>query len=147
MTPAAVLACIVIGITDGDSLTARCETPAGMETIKVRLAEIDAPEKAQAWGNRSRQHLATLCFRQPADIQYQTVDRYGRIVGRVTCNGTDTSTEQVRSGLAWVFDRYVTDRSLYEVQAEARAARRGLWINADPLPPWEWRSAHRGTAK
>ena len=56
-----ILACMVIGIADGDTLSARGETPAGTANIKIRLAEIDAPEKGQAFGNRSRQHLADLC--------------------------------------------------------------------------------------
>jgi len=62
MPAGAVLLCLVIGIADGDTLTARCETPAGMENINVRLAEVDAPEKGQAFGTQSKQHLAELCF-------------------------------------------------------------------------------------
>jgi endonuclease YncB( thermonuclease family) len=138
---AAALVCIVIGIADGDTLTARCETPEGKANITVRLAEIDAPEKAQPWGNRSRQHLAAVCHERPGVVRRQTTDRYGRTVALVECNGTDASAEQVRAGLAWVFDRYVRDRSLYAVQEEARDERRGLWADREPVPPWEWRRA------
>jgi endonuclease YncB( thermonuclease family) len=142
-----VLICLVIGIADGDSLTARCETPAGMENFSVRLAEIDAPEKAQPFGNRSKQHLAGLCFKKPALLAPQSTDRYGRTVGRVACDGVDASDEQLQAGMAWVFDRYVTDRGLYAVQDEAKAARVGLWVDADPVPPWTWRKERRdGTA-
>jgi len=135
----AILICLVIAVADGDTLTTRCETPMGMENFKVRLAEIDAPEKAQAFGNRSKQHLSDTCFSKPVEVRPQTKDRYGRTVARVICDGVDANTEQVRAGMAWVFDKYVVDRGLYAVQAEARAAKRGLWADAVPVAPWEWR--------
>lgn len=139
-----MLLCLVNGIADGDALTARCETPTGLENLRVRLAEIDAPEKGQAFGNRSRQHLAELCFKKQAVVKPQTTDRYGRTVARVECDGVDANAEQFRSGMAWVFDRYVIDRSLYAVQDEAKAAKRGLWAESHPVPPWEWRHGRAG---
>ena len=140
MDPAVGLLCLIIGIADGDTLTARCETLAGMENMKVRLAEIDAPEKAQAFGNRSKQHLSDICFKKSASIVAMTRDRHGRTVARVACASVDASAEQVRVGMAWVYDKYTTDRALYAVQDEARAARRGLWADAAPVAPWMWRS-------
>jgi endonuclease YncB( thermonuclease family) len=136
---ATLLLCAVIAIADGDTLIARCEFSEGALNVKVRLAEIDAPEKAQPWGNRSRQYLAALCFKKPATIKQQSVDRYGRLVGRVLCDGTDANAAQVQAGLAWVFDRYVTDRRLYGLQDAARAERRGLWADSAPVAPWDWR--------
>ena len=136
---AAILACTVIGIADGDTLTAACDAPDGKVNVTVRVAEIDAPEKGQAWGNRSRQHLAALCHGKPAIVAMRTTDRYGRAVARVECDGVDASAEQIRTGLAWVFDRYVTDRGPYAVQDEARSDRRGLWSDASRVAPWEWR--------
>lgn len=120
--PAALLICLVVGISDGDTLTARCDTPQGEQNLKVRLAEIDAPEKAQPWGARSRQNLAQLCFGRTAQVRTQAVDRYGRSVARVRCEGLDANAEQVRAGLAWVFDRYARDRSLFAEQDAARAS-------------------------
>jgi micrococcal nuclease len=140
---AAALSCLVIGISDGDTLKARCEELDGKVNITVRLAEIDAPEKGQAWGTRSRQHLAELCHGQLVVVKPRTTDRYGRTVARVECEGVDASAEQVRSGMAWVFDRYVSDRALYAVQDVARGERRGLWGDAEPIAPWEWRKAGR----
>ena len=138
-TIAALLLCTVVGVSDGDTLTARCNA----QTITVRLAEVDAPEKAQPFGNRSRQHLAALCFQQRAEVRPIAanggVDRYGRTVAHVACNGKDANTAQVQAGLAWVFDRYVSDGWLYWAQEDARAARRGLWSDAQPVAPWEWR--------
>lgn len=132
---ATILFCLVVGITDGDSLTARCEN----ETIKIRLAEIDAPEKGQARGARSKQHLSDVCFEKRAEVRPQTKDRYGRTVARVLCDGVDSNAEQIRAWMAWVFDKYVTDTTLYVFQDAARGERRGLWSDADPVAPWEWR--------
>ncbi len=139
----AVLACIVIGVSDGDTLTARCEMSEGFENLRIRLAEIDAPEKGQAFGNRSKEHLAALCFGKHADVAPQGRDRYLRTVAHVYCDKEDAGTEQLRAGMAWVFDRYVIDRRLYAVQDEARTARRGLWEDPHPVAPWEWRRSKR----
>lgn len=125
----------VVGISDGDTLTALVDR----KPVKVRLAEIDAPESRQPFGARSKLSLSALCYRQAAEIETQSRDRYGRTVGHVTCAGTDAQVHQVREGMAWVFDRYVTDRALYSLQDEARGARRGLWADPNPVPPWAWR--------
>lgn len=138
-----VLLCLVIGISDGDTLTARCPTQDAAhpyQQVKVRLAGIDAPEKRQPFGERSRQHLAGLCFQQQATITPKTKDRYGRSVADVECRGQDVATEQVRSGLAWFYVRYGKGyEHLGGLEAEARAARRGLW-SVEAVPPWEWRN-------
>lgn len=143
MLLAATLICSVIGITDGDTLTARCEMSAGLENVKIRLAEIDAPEKVQAYGARSKQNLAELCFKKAAIVKPQKADRYGRTIARVECDGSDASVEQVRTGMAWVFDRYATDLSLYPLQEAARNEHRGLWADLKPMAPWDWRQAQR----
>jgi len=127
----------VVGVADGDTLTVLVER----QQIKVRLAEIDAPEKAQAFGNRSKQSLSDLCFNKTARLDVKGKDRYGRTLARVYCDGVDANAEQVRHGMAWVYDRYVTDRSIYQHQDEARTARRGLWTDPEPIPPWDWRKA------
>lgn len=137
------LLCFIVAIADGDTLTARCEVQGEVQTIVVRLSQIDAPEKRQPWGERSRQHLAASCFKKSATVREETRDRYRRMVARVECEGVDANAEQVRAGMAWVFDRYVTDRSLYVLQAEAQEARRGLWHDAYPVPPWQWRLSKR----
>lgn len=129
----------MIAITDGDTIKARCGQPGEFEQITVRVAEIDAPEKRQPFGEASRQALAALCFNQTAQIKPQTKDRYGRMVARVECQGKDASTELIRVSMAWVFDRYVKDKGLYALQNEARAERRGLWREDGAVAPWEWR--------
>ncbi len=127
----------VVAVADGDTITVLRDK----EQVKVRLAEIDAPEKAQAFGNRSKQSLSDMCFGKIATLADKGKDRYGRTLARVTCADIDANAEQVRRGMAWVYDRYVTDRGLYSIQDEARAAKRGLWADVNPVPPWEWRKA------
>ena len=106
----------------------------------MRLAEIDAPESKQPFGNRSRQSLAALCFKKPATVSTVNKDRYGRTVGYVVCAGTDAQAHQVSTGMAWVYDRYSKPTSpLYALQSAAKAARAGLWADKEPIPPWEWR--------
>jgi endonuclease YncB( thermonuclease family) len=138
-----VLLCLVIGISDGDTLTARCETPSGAQNLKIRLAGIDAPERRQAFGIRSRQHLADLCFRKHAEVRPTASDRYRRTVARVQCNGIDANAEQVRAGMAWAFARYLIDPAVARLEEEARAERRGLWSDASPVTPWVWREQRR----
>lgn len=138
---ATVLIASVIGVSDGDTLTVLHD----QQQIKIRLAEIDAPEKAQPFGARSKQSLSNMCFGKAVEVSPRTLDRYGRTVARVRCDGVDANAEQVRSGMAWVYDRYVTDRSLYNLQEEARAARHGLWADPSPTPPWEWRKNQRAS--
>lgn len=129
----------VVGVTDGDTVTVL----RGREQVKVRLAEIDAPERKQPFGQRSRQSLAEMVFRQDVLVIEQGKDRYGRSVGRLQLGSLDANAEQVRRGMAWVFDRYVKDRSLYDLQNEARQAKRGLWADPAPVEPWEWRRSRR----
>jgi endonuclease YncB( thermonuclease family) len=126
----------VVAVVDGDTLTVLRDK----EQIKVRLVEIDAPEKAQAFGNRSKQSLSDLCFGKTATLADQGKDRYRRTLARVTCDGIDANAEQVRRGMAWVYRRYAPiDAPLYAVEGEAKAEKRGLWVDAEPIPPWEWR--------
>lgn len=119
--------CLVVGVADGDTLTARCGQPGAYEQVKVRLAEIDAPEKKQPFGERSRQSLASLCFQREAVLRPTTIDRYGRTVARVECDGRDANAEQVRAGMAWAYTKYQTDPAIPWLELQARSARAGLW--------------------
>ena len=136
---AAALLCLVVAITDGDTLTARCGEPGAFERITVRIIAIDAPEKRQAFGQVSRQHLAKLCFEHVATITPRTHDKYSRTVGDVECQGQDVATEQVRSGMAWFYVKYGNGyEHLRGLETEAWEARRGLW-GQEAVAPWEWR--------
>lgn len=133
---AAQLAGTVVAVADGDTLTVLVD----QRQVRVRLAEIDAPESHQPFGTRSRESLAELCHRKDAEIETAGQDRYGRTIARVICAGTDANAEQVRRGMAWVFVRYAAPSSpLYALESEARAMRAGLWRDPKPVAPWEWR--------
>jgi len=133
----------VVAVTDGDTLTI---LDAGRQH-RIRLAGIDAPEKRQPYGQRSKQSLSDLCYGQDAVIEDNGRDRYGRTIGRVWCAGIDANAEQVRRGMAWVIDRYSTDKGLNTIQDEAREARRGLWADSSPIEPWVWRRRHEVEAR
>jgi len=145
MLSALVFSCLVVAVADGDTLTARCPAPQGR--LHVRLAEVDAPEKAQPFGPASRRQLAALCLRRQAEIRplpgRAGRDRYGRAVAHVRCGGRDAGTVQLRAGLAWVAEGYAADLNLPALQWQARHERAGLWADARPLPPWVWRRRHR----
>lgn len=126
----------VIGITDGDTVTV---LNADNQSIKVRLVEIDAPESKQAFGNRSKQSLAELCFKKQAVVIEQGHDRYQRTLGRLICDGVDANTEQVRLGLAWVYQRYSKNPEIADIETAAKSAKIGLWSDADPIEPWIFR--------
>ncbi len=128
----------VVAVADGDTITVMRD----LVPVKLRLLEIDAPEKKQAFGAVSKQSLSDLCFNKTATLIEKGRDRYGRTLARVSCEGVDANAEQVRRGMAWVYDRYVTDRALYAVQTEARDAGRGLWADPAAVPPWQWRRGH-----
>lgn len=126
----------VVNVHDGDTLTLLVDK----QQIRIRLADIDAPEHKQPFGTRSRQSLHELCHGKAAQVQDNGRDRYGRTIGAVTCAGIDANAEQVRRGMAWVYDRYARPSSpLYALQKEAQDARAGLWVDAQPVPPWDWR--------
>lgn len=139
-TVAAPISCKVVGVHDGDTLT--CLTDQHQQ-IKVRLAEIDTPETAQPYGNKSKTALSSLVFGKQVSLDSQTTDRYGRTVAKVSAGDQAVNREMVRLGAAWVYRQYSKDQSLLLVEAEAKSARRGLWSmpQADIVPPWEWRKA------
>ncbi len=127
-------------VADGDTLTVL----AGREQVRVRLSYIDAPERGQPYGRRARQSLGELCQARMAVVTVAGKDRYGRVLGIVSCGGVVANREQVKRGLAWVYSRYAERNSpLYEVEQEAREERRGLWQASDPQPPRQWRSRKR----
>ncbi|EPE5156124.1 TPA: thermonuclease family protein [Escherichia coli] len=134
----------VIRVHDGDTIEVKT-LPAKIVVyevpIRVRLINIDAPEKKQPFGRWSTNQLKTLLAGQSVTVSYTQTDRYGRIIGRVfTTNGTDASRFMVQSGAAWVYARYNTDKSLPALQREAQEQKRGLWADPNPVPPWEWRN-------
>lgn len=127
----------VVAVADGDTLTI---LDAAKKQHRIRLAEIDAPERKQAFGTKSRQSLVALCFKKPAQVEIQGKDRQ-RYIGSVKCDGIDANAEQVRRGMAWVSARQTGPASpLYELEVHARLRGIGLWADPKPVAPWEWRA-------
>lgn len=131
----------VIGIQDGDTLTVLQEG----KPLKIRLADIDAPEKSQAYGQKSKKSLSDLCYRKDALLDKRAIDKYGRTVARVYCAGIDANRAQVEHGMAWVYDKYNQDASLPPLQEKAKASHVGLWADKNPIPPWVFRHPTKPT--
>ena len=141
-TPAAEITGRVVVIADGDTLTLLVD---GRDQVKIRLAEIDTPEKGQPYGSKARKALAELAFQKDAHVVWSEKDRYGRVIGRVYIDDLDVNAEMVHLGHAWVYREYSEDEFLLALENEARAARSGLWAlsEAEKVPPWEWRKSGR----
>lgn len=140
---AAELSGLVVGVSDGDTIKVLDDR---QHVHIIRLMGIDAPEKAQAYGQRSKQSLSDLVYRQKVWVEWSKRDRYGRTVGKVLAqDGTDVCLEQITSGMAWHYTKYASEQSLEdreryaEVEKVARKAKVGLWQNDTPMPPWVWR--------
>ena len=132
----------VVGVQDGDTLTVRIaeQTP-----VKVRLVEIDAPEKAQPYGAAAKQQLSELVHGRTVRLETQGEDRYGRTLARVYVGEQDVNKAMVRAGAAWVYADYNRDASFVPLQAQARAEKAGLWRLQDDqvVAPWDWRRGAR----
>lgn len=146
-----VLTGFVVSVTDGDTITV---LDSNRQQHKVRLSGIDAPERIQAFGDKSKTNLSRLVFNKDVRVEWKKTDRYGQIVGKVwtqpgdcpTCPLTlDAGLAQVTQGLAWWYRDYAReqteeDRGRYEsAEFEAKIRRVGLWADANPTPPWAFR--------
>lgn len=133
----------VIAVLDGDTLLVlRSGNP-----VKVRLAEMDAPEKAQPYGIASQRSLAGLVMGKQIKVAVRAADDYGRLVATVHADGLNVNHEQLRRGMAWEYSRYHSNRELMALQREAQQARRGLWAGGEAVEPSQWRKQHPGTAQ
>jgi endonuclease YncB( thermonuclease family) len=132
----------VVGISDGDTLTV---LNAEKHQVKIRLAEIDAPESKQAFGQKSKQSLSDICFKKSVVVDDHGTDRYKRTLGRIKCDGVDANSEQVKRGMAWAYKKYLTDQSIADLEDTARASKTGLWADENPTPPWEFRHGGKTT--
>jgi endonuclease YncB( thermonuclease family) len=129
----------VVKVADGDTITVLRDS----EQIKIRLAGIDAPEKAQPFGNVAKQSMSEMLFGKEVRVIEQGPDRYGRTIGRVYQGDVDVSAEQIKQGMAWVYRKYTKKAALYQLEDEAKQQRLGLWADAEPTPPWVWRRMAR----
>lgn len=130
----------VATVLDGDSLIVLDRG----RRAEVRLHGIDTPEGGQPFGRLARQLTSRLATGRVVTVRVRGEDRHDRVLGEVILpDGRSLNRELVRAGYAWWFRRFSADPTLGELEAEARAARRGLWAGVDPIPPWEWRDRQR----
>lgn len=130
----------VVAILDGDTLVAIADTH---QQVRCRLYGIDAPEKSQAFGERSKQSLSELVFQKRVELTAVGSDQYGRTICRIAESGRDVNLTQVERGMAWVYRRFTSDRNYLAAEASARQALKGLWQDPMPIPPWAFRRAVR----
>jgi len=138
----------VVAVLDGDTVLV-LHGAAGQHAgglMKIRLAKIDAPEKQQPYGLASRSLLLKMVLHRQIWVHTLAVDKYGRAIAQLKVNGHSVNEEMVRRGMAWEYSHYHSDRRYIALQSEARLARRGLWAQSDPIPPWLWRKQHAADA-
>lgn len=132
----------VIKVSDGDTISV---LDSNNQKYKIRLQGIDAPETQQAFGETSRQSLASLVYDKEVIILWDKRDKYARILGKVIVDGRDANYEQLKKGLAWYYKQYENDLSdedkerYSEAEAWARNYTEGLWTDSKSIPPWEFR--------
>ena len=140
----------IVKVADGDTVTVLDETNT---QHKIRLQGIDAPESRQAFGTQSKKSLSEMVFGREVTVTYEKTDQYGRLLGKILLDGRDINLEQVRNGMAWHYKEYqreqtLNDRELYaRAEDEARTGRRGLWTDADPTPPSQFRKDRRSESE
>lgn len=127
----------VVKVMDGDTIEVLSTTP--LKRTRIRLANIDAPESSQAFGNASKQYLSSIVAGRYVQVKIQSHDQYGRVVGDIYQNGIYVNGQMVKEGLAWVYSKYNTNSQLIIWQREAQNKKLGLWRDKNPMPPWEFR--------
>ncbi len=133
----------VVSITDGDTIKI---LTLAKQQIKVRLADIDTPEKRQPYGKKAKKILSDKIYGKQVEVEKVTTDRYKRLVGRVYFRGRNINSEMVADGAAWVYRKYSKDPELLKLERQAKKKRLGLWALPydQRVPPWEWRrDTHR----
>ena len=135
----------VVAVADGDTITVLDNLDKGK--FRIRLDKIDAPEKKQAFGNKAKQYLSSLIFGKQVSVRFKAIDRYGRILGVIYCDGAEINLVMVQNGYAWHYNYY--DKTLAYIQAEkqARTDKKGLWTDSNPIKPCEFRKVSRGVQR
>ncbi|MES2266629.1 MAG: thermonuclease family protein [Bacteroidota bacterium] len=127
----------VVGVKDGDTVVLLSPDN---QSVTVRLAEIDAPEKSQAFGQAAKQFTSDICFGKKVKLIGNQKDRYGRTVAQIELeNGVNVNHEIVKQGFAWQYRAYSKSMELAMLEQQARQNHLGLWQDANPTPPWNFR--------
>jgi len=130
----------VVGIHDGDSITV---LSVEKKQIKIRLEGIDAPELKQAFGSRAKEHLSSLIMGKDVTLIVKGEDLYKRTLSKILLDSQDVNLSMVRDGFAWHYSKYSKDKKFAEAEAQAKIKKKGLWIDQDPVPPWDYRSKEK----
>ncbi len=123
---------------DGDTV----KIQDGLSEYKLRLTDIDAPERNQNYGKTARRVLMNLCKNADVKIYLSGIDKYQRNLGKLSCNNQDVSVFMINNGHAWFNRRYSMDYTLDLAEQNARTNKIGLWKRKNPTPPWQWRQHH-----
>ncbi len=130
----------VVSIADGDTVTV---LDAEKVQHKIRLPGIDAPEKKQAFGTKSKEALSEKVFAKEVVVSWKEKDRYQRVLGEIHLGKRHINQEMVKEGMAWHYKQYDKSNSLADAEREAKAQRLGLWADKEPIPPWEFRKLEK----
>ena len=130
----------VVSVADGDTITI---LDADKIQHKIRLQGIDAPEKGQAFGTKSKERLSEKIGEKEVVVKWKNKDRYGRVLGEIYLGDRHINLEMVQDGLAWHYKQYSKSKELAVAEDEARNAKKGLWVDKEPEPPWEFRKMER----
>ena len=134
------LLCQVTGVQCGDPMT---RPPPGQAALRVRLDQIDAPEKAQPFGSAAKKHLSGKVFGKTVLLKVSGTDRYGRTLAEIYLDDININKEMVRDGYAWSYTQYVRDPQYNSLQAQAQSEQRGLWADPAPVYPSHFRRSKR----
>lgn len=126
----------VVSVADGDTFTMKTITN---EKIKVRLYGIDAPERGQDFGTKSRQLLNDLCYGKVVEVTVEDIDQYDRTLGTVYVDGINVNEEMVRKGLAWYYSHFVDNPRLDSLEQVAKSEKLNIWSKKNPMSPFEFR--------
>lgn len=129
----------VVGVSDGSTLTLLVEE----KPLRLRLANIEPPDKTQSYGAASRKSLSELCLGKEATYKQQEFDHRGRAVAVVYCDGLDAAQAQIERGMVWVDPKYNKELTFPAMEAMARRDHRGLWADPEPVAPWDFRRPAR----
>lgn len=129
----------VIGVTDGDTIKVLVDKM----PKTVRLEGIDAPEAKQSFGNKSKQALSKLVAGKTVRILVTGTDKYKRTLGKVEIEGVDVNAQMIEDGWAWHYKKYNSEMRLSKLEEQAKTAKKGLWAEENPLPPWEFRARQK----
>jgi micrococcal nuclease len=130
----------VTSVHDGDTFTGINEAN---EQVKVRLDAVDAPELSQPYGQASKKALGDKIFGKTVTVITKKHDRYGRNIGHVLIDKRDVNLELLEVGAVWHYTAYDRNKRLREAEASARAAKKGLWKDPNPMAPWDWRKTEK----